>query len=299
MKAKTECLLCHGEGVIVDPDPCKPVKICGCSKDGQGGAPVHGIPERYREVSMESFWKWWKRLFPDEQIHKTLQEAKGLLESDVCRETISLDLQNKLAGVISKCAAKHDSEKGRDVVKHAQEPNGFGALKTWILKDHSEFFCWIDGPPCSGRSSLASAALQSWCEKTKRGGLFVSVRTFSQELKDTYYDIRSWQNTDFRSERDRMAPLQAAPCLVLDDFDRMDSGDVRVARAFAQLLDYRYSEKMPTIITALKWTESLRAERENYPIMKLEDSSLLNRLSQARRVELVPTLTRLMRSIAL
>jgi hypothetical protein len=248
---------------------------------------------------VDSFWKWWKRSFPDEQIHKSLQEAKGLLESDVCKETIPLDLQNKIAGIISKCAAKTENEKGRDVIKPAQEPYGFGALKTWIIKDHCDFFCWIDGPTGSGRSSLASAVLQAWCEKHRKGGLFISVRTFSQELKDTYYDIRSWQNTDFKSERDRMAPLQSVPCLVLDDFDKMDSGDVRVARALAQLLDFRYAEKRPTIITASKWTESLQAEKEIYPIMKLEDNSLLNRLSQARRIELVPTLTRLMRSVAL
>jgi hypothetical protein len=247
---------------------------------------------------MESFWKWWKRLFPDEQIQRAIQEAQGLLESDVCRETIPLDLQNKIAWIISKCASKSENEKGRDTIKHAQEPNGFGALNTWIKKDYSEIFCWIDGPPGSGRSSLASAALQSWCEKNRKGGLFISVRTFSQELKDTYYDIRSWQNTNFKSERDRMAPLQSAPCLVLDDFDRMDSGDIRVVRAFAQLLDYRYAEKIPTIITASKWTESLQSENEIYPIMKLEDNSLLHRLSQARRVELVPTLTRLLRSIS-
>jgi hypothetical protein len=246
---------------------------------------------------MESFWDWWKRRFPDGQILRELDEANAQLENDVSREAIPIELQNKIAVILDKCAARSDTGGGWKSIRPAQEPNGFGALKTWILRDHKTVdLCWIDGNPGSGRSSLASAVLRAWSEKTGKAGLFVSVRTFSQELKDTYYDTRNWQNTDFQSERDRMAPLQAASCLVLDDFDRIDS-DIRVVRAFAQLLDYRWGEQLPTIITAAKWAESLQADRESYSIMKLDDASTLNRLSQARRVELVPTLSRLMRSI--
>jgi DNA replication protein DnaC len=165
----------------------------------------------------------------------------------------------------------------------------------WIQKDHaSTVFFWIDGEPASGRSSLAAAALSAWCKRRQRPGLFVSVRTFGQELKDTYYDTRSWQNADFQSERYRTAPLETAPCLVLDDFDRMDS-DIRVVRAFAQLLDHRWSHELPTIITASKGAEKLESDKETYSIMRLEDTSTLKRLSDARRVELVPTLKRLTR----
>jgi len=249
---------------------------------------------------MENFWKWWKGEFPDEKILEELNEARFFLDNGHCKDTIPKDLQNKIAGIISKCVPKLESEKGWENIKSAQEPNGLGALKTWINKSHKDkdiCLWWIDGPPGSGRSSLASAVIQAWCEKTGKTGLFIRVQTFSQELKNTYYDSRSWQNVDFMSERDRMAPLQEAPCLVLDDFHRMDS-DIRVVRAFAQLLDFRWSELLPTMITASKWAESLQYEGESYPIIKLDDESLLNRLSQARRVELVPTLSRLMRSIS-
>ena len=297
MKAKPNCLLCKGKGVIVDSDPCKPVLKCNCLTDAQGSDMAHGIPARYRDVSMDSFFKWWRRMHPDEQILRELNEARAILDNEASKETVAEELQNKLAVVIGKCSSKGDAEKGRENIRPAQEPNGFGALKTWILKDHKDkCLCWIDGAPGSGRSSLASAALHGWCERARMDGLFVSVRAFSQELKDTYYDTRSWQNTDFRSERGRMAPLLSAPCLVLDDFDRIDS-DVRVLRAFAQLLDHRHAEKMPTILTALKWADTLQADRDLYPLMKLEDASLLSRLSQARRVELVPTLSRLMKSV--
>jgi DNA replication protein DnaC len=166
----------------------------------------------------------------------------------------------------------------------------------WIQNDHASVAVfWIDGAPGSGRSSLAAAALSAWCGRCRKPGLFVSVRTFSQELKDTYYDTRSWQNADFRSERDRTAPLEAAPCLALDDFDKMDS-DIRVVRVFAQLLDHRWGMELPTIITASKGARALESDRDTYPIMRLEDASTLDRLSQARRVELVPTLALHMKS---
>jgi hypothetical protein len=246
---------------------------------------------------MDTFWEWWKRRYPDTSALNDLNEARALLENEVSRNVIPVELQNQIAGVLGKCVAKNDTSGKWKSVKPAQEPNGFGALKTWILKDHGTIcLCWIDGVPGSGRSSLAAAALSAWCKTHHKAGLFISVRTFSQELKDTYYDARGWQNTDFISERDRMAPLQPAPCLVLDDIDRMDS-DVRVVRAFAQLLDYRWGEELPTIITATKWAESLEAERETYSLMKLEDASTLNRLSQARRIELIPTLARLLRAV--
>jgi DNA replication protein DnaC len=294
MKAKAECPLCHGRGVILDPDPCAPAKICGCSVGLQGGA-ARGVPARYAGVSMEGFLKWWKGRFSDEMVLGELDEAHRQMENEMSRVSIPMDLQNKITMVLDKCRGKN--ERGWKSVAPAQEPNGFGALKTWIQKDHAGVaICWIDGEPGSGRSSLAAAALSAWCGHCRRPGLFVSVRTFGQELKDTYYDTRSWQNVGFQSERDRTAPLEAAPCLVLDDFDRMDS-DIRVVRAFAQLLDHRWGNELPTIITASRWAETLESDRDTYSIMKLEDASTLNRLSQARRVELVPTLARLMKSL--
>jgi len=93
-----------------------------------------------------------------------------------------------------------------------------------------------------------------------------------------------------------MAPLLAAPCLVLDDFDRMDA-DIRVVRALAQLLDHRYGEQLPTVITAARWAETLQAgDKETYPLLRLDDASLFRRLAASKRVELRPTLERLLES---
>ena len=120
------------------------------------------------------------------------------------------------------------------------------------------------------------------------GGAFVSVRTLSQAIKDVNHDVRSYQNQAFQSVRDLIEPLQAKPVLVLDDWDRMDS-DIRIAQALAQLLDHRYSEELPTILTASYPPEAMD-RRENHPLVRLEDSSLFERLRGAERVEMVPAL---------
>jgi len=116
------------------------------------------------------------------------------------------------------------------------------------------------------------------------------MRAFGQELKDVYYDVRSFRDVDFRSERDLVAPLLQADCVVLDDLDRLDP-DLRVLRSVAQLLDHRYNEALPTLVTASQWVEALTAER--FPLLRLEDPSLARRLAQAKRVVLRPTLMRL------
>jgi len=292
MKVKAECPLCHGRGVILDADPCAPAKLCSCSTVPRGEA-VGGVPPRYSGVTMESFWEWWKTHgsnASDARVREKLKEARETMENEMTRVALKIDEQSKIAGILDKCRGKNEGGGNWKSIRPAQEPNGFGGLKIWIQKDSAnKVVCWIDGPPGSGRSSLAAAVLSDWCRHRQKPGLFVSVRTFSQELKDTYYDTRSWQNADFKSERDRTAPLETAPCLVLDDFDRMDS-DVRVVRAFAQLLDHRWSQKLPTIITASKWTETLAAGGDTYAITKLEDDSTMQRLLQACRVTLVPTL---------
>jgi len=82
--------------------------------------------------------------------------------------------------------------------------------------------------------------------------------------------------------------------LVLDDFDSMDS-DIRVVRAFAQLLDYRYAAERPTIVTASRWAEVLQnAGPDSFSLAKLEDPNLMRRLAQSRRVVLRPVLERLL-----
>jgi hypothetical protein len=289
-----------GRRVILDPDPMRPARPCSCAAEVAAQRAVEGIPTRYREASFDAFWDWWRIQHPKEKVVSSLVQVNQLLDHAEIRLTLSEELRSKLDLIVHKCGpkAQPDGEMAWRDLKPAQEPQGYRPLLNWARQDRDPSdFWWIDGPPGSGRSSLAAAALKAFAERTRKGGLFVSVRAFTLQLRDTYYDSRSFLNTDFMSERDRMAPLLEAPVLVLDDFDRMD-GDIRVVRAMAQLLDHRYAEQLPTLITASRWTETLQAsDRETYPLLRLDDPSLFRRLASAKRVVLRPTLERLLESM--
>ena len=297
MTGRKGCPFCGGLGVVLDPDPAVPARPCTCTREAAEAEAAAGIPARYRSASLEGFWDWWKTKHPREALAAALTQACQLMEHPAGRESLPEELRSKLDLILHKCGARLSlGEAQWKDLKPAQEPQGYKALLAWARQGRDPVdLWWIDGPPGSGRSSLAAAVLRAWCAQTGRLGLFVSARTFSQELKDVYYDTRSFRDLDFRSERDRMAPLLKAPCLVLDDLDRLDP-DLRVLRSVAQLLDHRYAEALPTVATASRWVENLTPEQ--FPLTRLEDPNLFHRLAQARRVALRPTLVRLLESLA-
>jgi hypothetical protein len=274
----------------------QPAIACGCTDAAASLGCELGIPDRYAAATFENFWEWWKDRHPRSSVLLNLSKAVELLAHPVGRESLGSDITSKLDHIVHKCGAQggdNNLETTWKTIRPAQEPSGILPFQAWAQKDRATTdLWWIDGPTGSGRSSLAAAALRAWCSRTGKPGLFVSVRAFSQELKDTYYDVRSFQNQGFQSERDRMAPLLNAPCLVLDDLDRLDT-DIRVARAMAQLLDFRYAALRPTLITASRWAESLEND-DGYALGRLNDSSLLRRLGQSHRVVLQSTLDRLL-----
>ncbi len=285
MKGRPDCPRCQGQGLVFDSNPLKPVLVCGCTADVAPDAETLGLPGRYREADFTRFWKWWN--------NSQASSARALLDRVAELE----DLLTRPVDEVGELEGREDLVKLLAALRKRPEqgirPAGAEGLAQWATNGKHRFrhgweLWWLHGPAQSGRSTLAAAALRAWTERTGRGGRFVSVRTLSQTIKDAYYDVRSFQNQGFQSVRDLIEPLQAPPLLVLDDWDRMDS-DIRVAAALAQLLDHRYSEELPTILTAAGPPEA-QDRKENHPLARLEDGSLLERLRGAERVEMVPAL---------
>lgn len=286
MAGRAGCPHCGGGGFILDPDPRVPARICSCQRAQEADAGQMGVPARYRQAGFDSFWEWWKVQVPRAVVQEQVRRAEEALRLPEEDGGPGEDLRRMLDHIVHKCRAQNS-------LRPAREPSGWSGLRAWATQGRpASDLWWIDGLPGTGRSTLAAAALRAWCHRTGRAGRFLSVRTLSQELKDTYYDVRSFQNADFVSERDRIAPLLEAPCLVLDDLDRLDP-DLRVTRAVAQLLDHRYAQELPTLLVATRWVDQL-ALQEGGALARLDDPSLVRRLGQAQRVELRPTLARIL-----
>jgi DNA replication protein DnaC len=287
---------------------------------------LDGIPGRYRDASIPSFWEWWQGRHPVSTISTIIGEAyeelmgyydnrsagghngriKTLEGTTHCvasadDELAIANLNSQLDLIIHKCGliSKAGGQMCWRDLKPAQEPAGYRSILSWANKNEirSSDSWWIYGEPSSGRSTLAAAVLKTWCEHFGKSGLFVSVRSLGLELKD----MRNFRNPDFLSELDRMAPLLNAPILVLDDFDRADNSQ-RMAQYLAQLLDHRYNEELPTIITSsygadvLKFknaSENIGDTKNNHPLVNLDDQSLLSRLHASKRVMLRPTISTL------
>jgi hypothetical protein len=271
--------------VVLDPDPLKPARLCGCTSESGPDAAEAGLPGRYREADFARFWKWWNNAQAGQA--RALLDRVGDLEDLLARpaeEVGVLEGREELAKLLQALRKRPE---------HGIRPAGAEGFAQWATTGKHRFrggweLWWIHGPAQSGRSTLAAAGLRAWGSRTGRSARYVSVRALSQAIKDAYYDVRSFQNQAFQSVRDLVEPLEKPGLLVLDDWDRMDT-DIRVAAALAQLLDHRYGEELPTVLTASVTPEALE-RREGHPLVRLEDTSLLGRLRGAERVEMVPAL---------
>lgn len=310
MKSETSCQICGGSGVYLDPDPLIPARSCQCVIGHVSTQSLFdGIPSRYRDANINAFWEWWQGRHPVSKIAAVIDRAYEELMNyeaveDVLTSGTSVEdklaiasLNSQLDLIIHKCGliSKLGGQVSWRDLRPAQEPAGYRSILSWAKKEiKTSDSWWIHGEKASGRSTLAAAVLKTWCEHYGKFGLFISVRSLGLELKD----MRNFRNPDFVSEFDRMAPLLNAPILVLDDFDRADNNQ-RMAQYLAQLLDYRYNEELPTIITASYGADILKSKKafENanevkhcHPFVNLDDQSLLNRLCASKRVVLQPTI---------
>lgn len=284
MSARADCPRCQGRGVILDKDPLKPARLCDC---GGASEDASELPGRYREAAFPSFWRWWRDWEGNQKrarlVMDRLPELEALLGADAAKvgEIPQRDRLEKLV------------HQARTNIQHGLKALGGEEFQAWAAKGKHRFkggweVWWIQGPPQSGKTTLACAGLRALAERDGRPGRFVSVRTLSQQIKNAYYDQRGWQNADFVSVRDLIEPLKDQPALVLDEMDCLD-GDGRVGAAVAELLTHRYHENLPTLITANLGPQALE-QREGSPFARLNDDSLLRRLGAAERVEMIPAL---------
>lgn len=287
VKPNKDCPDCKGRGILKDPDPQRPVRPCPCTVDGQGAPDALRLPGRYKEADFTAFWKWWKgwegsQKLQGEALHR--MEGLGRLVAEDPANALGIPGRDRLERILAA---------SRKNAIHGTRPLGAEDLQQWAGHGRHRFsggweLWWIHGPAQSGRTTLACAALRLHGERGGKPGRFVSVRTLSQQIKNAYYDSRSWQNQDYMSVRDLVEPLKDQPCLVLDEWDAMD-GDSRVAAAFAELLTHRYHEELPTLITALQSPEKAAQNPEN-PFVRVPDPTLLARLRGAEQVMMLPAL---------
>jgi len=83
MKGRPDCPRCQGQGLVFDPDPVKPVIVCGCTADLAPDAETLGLPARYREADFTHFWKWWNNV--QASTARTLLNRVGELEDLLAR----------------------------------------------------------------------------------------------------------------------------------------------------------------------------------------------------------------------
>ena len=286
MKPRADCPRCLGRGVVLDADPLKPARICDCGGTGPD-ADTFMLPGRYREASFPTFWKWWRDWEGNHKRQRLVMERLPELEVLLGEDPA------KVGEVPQRDRLERLVHQAKTNLQHGLKPLGGEDLQTWATKGRFRFkggweVWWIQGPPQSGKTTFACAALKALADREGRSGRFVSVRTLSQQIKNTYYDQRGWQNADFVSVRDLIEPLKDQPALLLDEMDCLD-GDGRVGAAMAELLTHRYHENLPTLITANLGPQALE-QREGSSFARLNDDSLLRRLAGAERVEMIPAL---------
>lgn len=286
MKPRADCPRCQGRGVIIEKDPLKPARICDCGGAGPD-ADAFALPARYREASFAAFWKWWRDWEGSQKQQRQVMDGLPKLEEILGSDSpmsAPIEDRDRLEKIFNQAKANP---------QHGLRPRGGEEFHAWATKGRHRFkggweVWWIWGPPQSGKTTLACAALKALAEREGRAGRFVSVRTLSQQIKNAYYDQRGWQNADFVSVRDLIEPLKSQPALLLDEMDCLD-GDGRVGAAMAELLTHRYHENLPTIITANPAPKDL-VQREGSPFARLNDDSLLRRLEKADEVVMIPAL---------
>ena len=191
----------------------QPARPCACAGPGRGAAGRARHPPPLPGRHLRSFWEWWKIQHSREKIGASLAQVTSCWSTPQpappCPRTCApswTSSSTSAAPSRSPTANRPGATSSRPRSPRATAPSSTGRARTGT-------------PPISGGSTgLRAAAAARWRPRCSRPGrahpaagpLRVGAG-LHPGTADTYYDSRSFTNTDFMSERDRMAPLLARP----------------------------------------------------------------------------------------
>jgi DNA replication protein DnaC len=143
--------------------------------------------------------------------------------------------------------------------------------------EHSTGWIVFTGPSGSGKTHLAAAISNRLLDEGK-SILFVFVPDLLDHLRSTYSPNSEFSYDEFFDQ------VKAAPCLVLDDLGVHNSTSWAHEKLY-QILNYRYVNKLPTIITLALAVEELDPRWQT----RLTDLELVRQVSLGENVGHGPT----------
>ena len=118
--------------------------------------------------------------------------------------------------------------------------------KTWPKRNGESLF--FVGPVGTGKSHLARAILSTMIRRHGISGLAASVPNLMDDLRPGADDVKS---------NEQIQLLKTVPLLVLDDLGAQKTTDWVTERLFV-IINARYDELLPTVITSNIYLEELR-----------------------------------------
>ena len=180
-----------------------------------------------------------------------IERADGLMECECRRKAREQDHINRLFAS-AKIPARY-RDKTLDNFEVDKQPAAHKVAldytRTWPKADGESLF--LVGPVGTGKSHLARAILAEMIRLHKISGLAATV----PNLMD---DLRPGANDNRRSEQ--MELLKTVPLLVLDDLGAQKTTEWVTERLFV-IINARYDDLLPTIITSNIYLEELRQLR--------------------------------------